>query len=114
MEDDSHPHRSAHRETPQRNRPRRHQSLGRRRDPRPDCRWLRGHWGIENTVHWIRDVTFDEDRSQIRTGSGPQVMATLRNIAISLHRLYGETNIAEACRHHSRDAHRPLALLLAS
>ena len=39
----------------------------------------RGHWGIENRVHWVRDVTFDEDRSQVRTGSAPQIMAALRN-----------------------------------
>ena len=33
----------------------------------------RGHWGIENRLHWVRDVTFDEDRSQVRTGAAPQV-----------------------------------------
>jgi hypothetical protein len=60
--------------------------------------WLRGHWGIENSVHWVRDVTFDEDRCTVRTGTAPQVMATLRNTAINLHRLAGATNIAEACR----------------
>lgn len=59
----------------------------------------RGHWGIENSLHWVRDVTFDEDRSQVRTGAGPRMMATLRNIAISLHRLIGQaTNIASAVR----------------
>jgi predicted transposase YbfD/YdcC len=60
--------------------------------------WLRNHWGIENAIHWVRDVTYDEDRSTVRTGNAPQVMATLRNTAINLHRLQGETNIAEACR----------------
>ncbi|WP_205315238.1 ISAs1 family transposase [Nonomuraea lactucae] len=44
--------------------------------------WIRGHWTIENKVHWVRDVTYDEDRSQIHTGTDPQVMATLRNAAI--------------------------------
>ena len=39
--------------------------------------WLRGHWAIENKLHYVRDVTFDEDRSQNRTAGGPQVMATL-------------------------------------
>lgn len=58
----------------------------------------RGHWAIENRLHWVRDVTFDEDRSQIRTGSGPRIMATLRNLAISLFRLRNFTNIAEAIR----------------
>ena len=76
--------------------------------------WLRGHWSIENKLHWVRDVTFGEDQSQARTGSGPQVMATLRNLAISLLRLTGATNIAEALRHHSRHPHRPIALLLTS
>ena len=71
----------------------------------------RGHWGIENKLHWVRDVTFDEDRSQVRTGAGPHVMATLRNTAISLLRLAGWTNIAHALRHHAADSQRPLALL---
>ena len=38
----------------------------------------RGHWGIENRLHWVRDGTFDEDRSQVRTGAAPQVLAGLR------------------------------------
>jgi predicted transposase YbfD/YdcC len=73
--------------------------------------WVRGHWGIENRLHWVRDVTFDEDRSQVRTGAAPQVMATLRNLVISLLRLAGWTNIAHALRHHAADNRRPLALL---
>jgi predicted transposase YbfD/YdcC len=60
--------------------------------------WLRDHWGIENAVHWVRDVTLDEDRSTVRTGTAPQVMASLRNTALNLHRLRGAGNIAEACR----------------
>jgi hypothetical protein len=80
---------------------------------RPDelAGWLRGHWEIENGVHWVRDVTFAEDYSTIRTGHAPQVMASLRNLAISLHRLAGATNIAAALRHHSHDATRCLRLL---
>lgn len=59
----------------------------------------RGHWSIENSLHYVRDVTFDEDRSQVRTKAGPRVMATLRNLAISLHRLVnGAKNIAAALR----------------
>ncbi len=73
--------------------------------------WVQGHWGIENRLHWVRDVTFDEDRSQVRTGAAPQVMATLRNIVISLLRLAGWSNIAQALRHHAADNRRPLALL---
>jgi hypothetical protein len=60
---------------------------------------VRAHWTIENRLHWVRDVTFDEDRSQIRRGAGPQVMATLRNLAISLLRLAGASFIAPALRH---------------
>jgi len=73
--------------------------------------WILGHWQIENAVHWVRDVTYAEDLSRVRTGGGPQVMATLRNLAISLHRLAGATNVAAALRHHARDARRPLQLL---
>lgn len=72
----------------------------------------RGHWGIENKVHWVRDVTFDEDRSQIRTGNGPRVFASLRNVVISLIRLNNNNNIAEALRFFSRDANRSLDLVV--
>src|SRR5215211_4221946 len=61
----------------------------------------RGHWGIENRLHWVRDVTFDEDRSQIRTGSAPQVMAALRNTAIGVLRRAGHDNLAAATRHYA-------------
>lgn len=74
--------------------------------------WLRGHWAIENRLHWVRDVTYSEDHSQIRTEGGPQVMATLRNTGISILRLTGHTNIASANRYHARDHHRPVKLLL--
>jgi predicted transposase YbfD/YdcC len=80
---------------------------------RPDelAAWIRGHWQIENGLHWIRDVTFGEDQSQVRTGAAPQVMATFRNLVISLNRLAGAANIAAALRHHARNANRPLTLL---
>jgi predicted transposase YbfD/YdcC len=74
--------------------------------------WMRGHWQIENSLHWVRDVTFGEDLSQVRTGAAPQVMASLRNLVISLHRLAGATNIAAALRHHARDARRSLQLVM--
>jgi len=70
----------------------------------------RAHWRIENKLHWVRDVTFDEDRSQVRTGRIPQVMAALRNVAISLLRIGEAENIAAATR---RYAARP-ALALAA
>src|SRR5215204_5343172 len=72
---------------------------------------LRGHWAIENGLHWIRDVTFGEDASQIRTGTGPQVMACLRNLVIGALSRAGPVTTAAALRHHSRDPSRPLATL---
>jgi predicted transposase YbfD/YdcC len=74
--------------------------------------WVQSHWEIENRLHWVRDVTFDEDRSQVRTGQAPRVMAGLRNLAITLLRRDGHTNIAAALRHHARDINRPVSLLL--
>jgi predicted transposase YbfD/YdcC len=76
-------------------------------DPVLLARWLRGHWAIE-ALHWVRDVSFDEDRSQVRTSNGPQVMAALRNLVITALRLAGTTNIAAALRRHAREPHRPL------
>jgi len=72
----------------------------------------RGHWEIENRVHWVRDVNFDEDRSQVRTGAGPRVMATLRNLAISLLRLRDKSRrIAEALRDLAARPHLALAMV---
>ena len=58
----------------------------------------REHWSIENSLHHVRDTTFDEDRSQIRTKTAPQIMATLKNIAISIFHLKSLPNIASAVR----------------
>jgi predicted transposase YbfD/YdcC len=73
--------------------------------------WVRGHWEIENKLHWVRDVTYQEDKSLVRTGHAPRVMATLRSLGISLLRLDGHTNIAAANRHHARDPQRTIKLL---
>jgi predicted transposase YbfD/YdcC len=72
--------------------------------------WIRGHWQIE-ALHHIRDVTYAEDASQVRTRNGPQVMATLRNLAITLFRQAGHRNIAAACRHHARNPARAMTTL---
>lgn len=71
----------------------------------------REHWHIENRSHWVRDVTFDEDRATVRAGRIPQVLAAFRNAVIGVHRAWGATNIAAACRHHAADPARPLAAL---
>lgn len=70
----------------------------------------RHHWHIENKSHWVRDVTFDEDRSQVRCGSIPQVMGALRNTLIGLMRWAGETSIAAACRRFAAQPWSALAL----
>ena len=73
-------------------------------DPATLAAWVRGHWEIENRLHWVRDVTYQEDKSLVRTGNAPQVMASLRSLAISLLRIDGHANIAAANRHHARSA----------
>jgi predicted transposase YbfD/YdcC len=80
-------------------------------DPAALAAWVRGHWEIENRLHWVRDVTYQEDKSLVRTGNAPQVMAALRSLAISLLRIDGHSNIAAANRHHARDPQRTLKLL---
>jgi predicted transposase YbfD/YdcC len=72
---------------------------------------IRGHWAIENGLHWVRDVTFAEDASQVRVGTGPQVMACLRNLAVGVLSRGGPVNLAAALRYHGRDPRRPLATL---
>lgn len=72
--------------------------------------WLRGHWAIE-VLHHIRDTTYREDASRLRTGNAPRALATLRNTTISLLRLAGVTSIAKALRRNSRNPYRPLQLL---
>ncbi len=67
-------------------------------DPGLLAGWLQDHWGIENRVHHVRDVTHGEDASRIRTGTGPQLLAALRNTDLNLARLRGETNIAASQR----------------
>ncbi|MFV0410998.1 MAG: transposase [Paracoccus sp. (in: a-proteobacteria)] len=76
-------------------------------------RLITDHWAIENSLHWVRDVTYDEDRSQVRTGTIPRVLATLRNLAISAIRYTAgrTTNIAKTTRQLARDPHLTLDLL---
>ncbi|PBC72149.1 IS4 family transposase [Streptomyces sp. TLI_235] len=71
---------------------------------------IRGHWSIE-ALHHIRDVTFAEDASQLRTGNAPRAMATWRNPTIGALRIAGVHGIATALRRNARDPKRPLALL---
>jgi Transposase DDE domain len=74
-------------------------------------RLVREHWHIENRSHWVRDVTFGEDSSQVRRGSIPQVMAALRNTVIGLLRQTGAPNLAAARRYYAANPAAALALL---
>lgn len=73
--------------------------------------WVRGHWGIENKVHYPRDTTWNEDRNQARTGNGPQVMAGLRNLALGIFRLNGIQEIKDAARNVCRNFDRAMPLM---
>jgi predicted transposase YbfD/YdcC len=73
--------------------------------------YVRGHWTIENKVHWVRDVTFREDSSRVRTGPRPRIMATLRNLAIGLIRQAGYTKIAATIRKIRHDPALLIAIL---
>jgi predicted transposase YbfD/YdcC len=73
---------------------------------------IRGHWGIEDRLHWVRDMDFDEDRSQTRTASGPRIMASLRNLVVTILRLAQARNIAAALRYHARRSSRPLQTIM--
>jgi predicted transposase YbfD/YdcC len=73
--------------------------------PRHINAYTRGHWSVENRLHWTRDVTFREDDSQLRTGTAPRALASFRNLALNTFRLAGRANIAHARRdlHDRRD-----------
>lgn len=62
------------------------------------CRGIRNHWSIENGLHWVKDVTFKEDASKIRTANAPQNTSVFRNIAINLFRTNDYKNMAQAQR----------------
>lgn len=61
-------------------------------------RGVRSHWAIENSLHWVKDVTLGEDASEIRRGNAPQNISTLKNISINIFRKNNYTNIAQAMR----------------
>lgn len=73
-----------------------------------------GHWTVENQVHWLRDVIWNEDRSLICTGNAPQVMSALTKLVISLFRILGVTRYAEETRLNAQNPRRALRLLVLS
>jgi predicted transposase YbfD/YdcC len=85
--------------------------------PKPDqanatdlARYVREQWSIES-LHWIRDTLYQEDKSTVRTRSGPRIMAALRNLAIGALRLAGRTDVTEATRWAGRSMDRPFTIL---
>ena len=73
--------------------------------------YTRGHWGIENGLHYTRDVTLGEDRCRVRRGQAPQVLASLRNVAVYLLRHADYRSVAAATRAMAAQPERALALL---
>jgi predicted transposase YbfD/YdcC len=71
----------------------------------------RGHWEIENKVHYVRDETMGEDRGQMRRGNAAQALAALRNGVLSLLRSQGVKQIADALRHHGSSVEEALAFI---
>ena len=72
-------------------------------DPRRVLATNRGHWSIENSCHYIIDWNYDEDRSRIRTGNGPENISRLRRFAISIIKLKGARSVAQEMRQLSRN-----------
>lgn len=73
---------------------------------------VRGHWTLENSLQYVRDVTFGEDRSQLRSGNAPHIMAALRNLVITLIHRQGANQIADTRRQFSYHPQQALKLLL--
>ncbi|WP_190814853.1 ISAs1 family transposase [Saccharopolyspora pogona] len=78
------------------------------------ARFVRQHWGIENKIHWVRDVVYREDHQHAYTGTGAQVMATLRNLALGLLRLAGITQITRTLEHIAADRTRIIPIIAAA
>jgi predicted transposase YbfD/YdcC len=82
-------------------------------DPKRLLALTRGHWGIENGLHYRRDVTFHEDHAQLRMGCAPEMLAVLNNIVLGLFARQGETNMAHARRDFAYHLDKVLVRLLA-
>ena len=74
-------------------------------------RLSRAHWGIENRLHYVRDVSFREDECRVRKGAGPQVLASLRNLALTVFRRLGVSSIPEAIEHFQENRNSVIKLI---
>src|SRR5947209_18570173 len=93
--------------------PRDHQPGAEQADAARLLELARGHWGIENGLHYVRDVTLGEDACRVRTGSAPQVLAGLRNVAVHLLRGARAASVAAATRRFAARPRDALPLLFA-
>ncbi len=82
-----------------------------RADAQTLLRLTRQHWGIENRVFYIRDVTLGEDHCRVRTGPAPMILSTLRNVTINLLNARRVTNKAAALRRHAARPYEALGLI---
>jgi predicted transposase YbfD/YdcC len=82
-------------------------------DPKRVLALSRGHWGIENGLHYRRDTTMREDHAQLRLGHAPEMLAVLNNTVLGLFARQGETNIAHARREFAYHLEKALASLAA-
>jgi predicted transposase YbfD/YdcC len=80
-------------------------------DPLRLLQLRRGHWGIENKLHWVRDAVMGEDKSTIHVGSGPQLVGAIRNTVLNVLRKAGYSKISSQLRRNSRNSIRALTLL---
>ena len=72
----------------------------------------RGHWEIENRLHWVRDMSFGEDACRVRSGEAAEILAALRNAGLRLLRSSGIKNVAAALRRHAAKAHEAVRLVM--
>lgn len=84
-----------------------------RADARRLLELTRRHWGIENQLHYVRDVTLGEDGCRVRSGAAPQTLAAIRNVAIQLLRRLHPAGVAAATRHLLAKPHKAVALIIA-
>ena len=77
-----------------------------------DLAVARGHWSIENGLHYRRDVTFREDACRIKSPTAAQALAVLNNVALGLLRTVGWQNLAEARRYYQAHLTEALSLLI--
>ena len=73
---------------------------------------IRSHWQIENSLHWVKDVTLKEDESKIKKGNAPQNISTLKNMSLNIFRKNNYHNIAQAMRLLANDISKLYSIII--